>query len=293
MFRLKDHFEALRDAECTTLGGQRTAVAGVLAYADTIHHVRLLAENPLVAAIMTTPGLAGSVPERLGVVAADDPRTRFYEFHEERFRCGDYPKIEGRRGSDCEIHASAIIDEHVVLGDRVKAGAGAVIGGNVEIGDDVLIEPGARIGVEGILYLRTARGIRRVRHAGGARIGGGATVLTNAVVVRSVCDSLWTEIGACSIVGIASCVGHEAFVGENCVISGNCVIARNTILEDEVFVGTNSYVRENVHVGSRAKVMAGSVVVSNVAGGATVSGNFAISHEKRLKEFALSHVRKS
>jgi serine acetyltransferase len=75
------------------------------------------------------------------------------------------------------------------------------------------------------------------------------------------------------------------------VVSGNCVIARNTLLEDEVFVGTNSYIRENLHVGKSAKVMAGAVVVADVSEGAAVSGNFAIAHERRLKEFALSRAR--
>lgn len=285
MFFLREHFESVvRDTQVATLGGQRSLVPGTLAYADTIHYLRILGETANIAAVITTPVLAQSAAPRLGVVTADDPRTAFYSLHEKLL--SQYPKLERSRGVDCRIHPSAIIGGHVRIGDRVRIGPGVIIEDNTEISDDVLIEPGARIGVEGILYLKGPEGIRHVDHAGGVRIGAGATIHANAVVVRSVHDSVPTIVGPRSIVGIASCVGHEAEVGADCVISGNCVIARNTIIGDEAFIGTNAYVRENIRVGAAAKVMAGAIVVTNVPDRAAVSGNFATSHERRLKEFA-------
>ena len=287
MFFLREYFTeaaVVREAQVATLGGQRSLVPGTLAYADSIHYLRILGDTPNIAAVLTTPALAESAAPHLGVVTSDDPRTAFYSLHQKLL--GQYPKLTASRGVDGRIHPSAIIGEHVRIGDRVRIGPGVTIEDNSEISDDVLVEPGARIGVEGILYLKDAEGIRHVDHAGGVRIGAGATIHANAVVVRSVHDSVPTIIGPRCIIGIASCVGHEAEVGADCVISGNCVIARNTIVGDHAFIGTNAYVRENIRVGTAAKVMAGAIVVTNVPDRAAVSGNFATSHERRLKEFA-------
>ncbi len=50
-----------------------------------------------------------------------------------------------------------------------------------------------------------------------------------------------------------------------------------------------SMIKENLHIGDRAKIMAGSIVVSNVATDTSVSGNFATDHTMRL----LAHSRVS
>lgn len=295
MIRLSKYFpqdRVVRDAECSCLGGGQTRRGGTLAYADTIHYVRQLAENPRVTALITTDALANAVSERLGVVVMENPRTAFYRLHNVLIGGEMYQRIEAQRGRDVRIHPSALVDDDVQLGDGVMIKAGAIVGRNTIIEADVLIEPGVRIGVDGILFFRDELGIRRIAHAGGVKVAAGATLLANSVVVRSIHDSQFTEIGERSIIGVASCIGHEASVGADCIVSGNCVVARNAVLEQNVYIGTNVYVRENCRIGQSARVMAGSIVVTSISAGATVSGNFAIAHDVRLKEFAMQRAEK-
>jgi acetyltransferase-like isoleucine patch superfamily enzyme len=44
-------------------------------------------------------------------------------------------------------------------------------------------------------------------------------------------------------------------------------------------------IKENVNIGDGACVMAGSVVICDVAAGTAVSGNFATEHRIRMLEF--------
>jgi len=280
--------QVYRDGSFATLGGNRTRAEATLAYADSPAYTKPLAANPKITALITRKELAERLPATLGVIVADDPRTTFYELHQ-RFvaATGYWNDFMPSRGEGCHIHPSALIDPATQIGDGVYIGPSVIIGACTVIESDVRIESGVTLGAEGILYLKGEGGISRLPHGGGVIIRKGATLLANAVVARSVHDSLSTEVGERSIVGIASCIGHEAFIGSDCVVSNNCVIARNAVMEAGAFVGTNAFVRENLTLGANSRVMAGSVVVSSVAAGKTVSGNFAISHEKRLKEYAM------
>lgn len=281
--------EIVRDGEFTTLGGSRTLVNGTLAYADTLHHARILAENERISCLITRPDLAEKKnwPSHIGLCAVENPREAFYTLHERFIDEGLYPKFEkGGIASGCRIHPTAQIAEGVCLEEGVTIGEYAVVRPGTVIRKGAFIEAGVVLGAEGILYHKGAKGIRRIRHAGGVEIGAGASVLANAVVARSVHPSIVTYVGERSIIGIATTIGHEAYIGNDCVISGNCVVARNAVLEDGCYLGTTAVVRENLTVGRGARLLAGAIAVASVPAGMEMSGNFARPHADRLREFA-------
>ncbi|MDD5171008.1 MAG: DapH/DapD/GlmU-related protein, partial [Syntrophales bacterium] len=105
------------------------------------------------------------------------------------------------------------------------------------------------------------------------------------VFVRSIHPTLFTTIGDHAIIGIASNIGHEAQIGKNCVVSNNCVIARMARIEEGAWIGTSSFIREYIRIGRSAKVMAGSIVIRDVANGQSVSGNFAVDHRLNAMEY--------
>jgi UDP-3-O-[3-hydroxymyristoyl] glucosamine N-acyltransferase len=75
------------------------------------------------------------------------------------------------------------------------------------------------------------------------------------------------------------------------VVSNHCVLARRCRLGDGAFLGTGAFIREHVAIGARANVMAGAVVIDDVAEEAVVSGNFATEHRTRMMEFVKSRRR--
>ena len=54
---------------------------------------------------------------------------------------------------------------------------------------------------------------------------------------------------------------------------------------DEVWIGASCSIAQGLHIGQKAHVNMGSVVVQNVRGEASVSGNFAIPHSIHVKNY--------
>lgn len=280
--------EITRDGDFATLGYVDSGVQGTLVFCDVVSYLERARQNTNVSCVITTQDLAQQALSKWGVAISPRPRIAFYRIHNRMQREGLYPGFgfEYGIGAGCSIHSSAII------GDRVRIGANTIVDERVVIkdytfiGDGCHIHAGAVIGCDGILHMDEGNGIQTIPHAGGVLIGNGVGILANAVVVRSIHYSPLTEVGDHSIVGIASNIGHEARVGCNCVISANCVIARRARISDGAWIGTSSMIREHITIGRSARVMAGSIVVKDVADLQSVSGNFAVEHRRNLLEYA-------
>jgi UDP-3-O-[3-hydroxymyristoyl] glucosamine N-acyltransferase len=290
MSLLSVHFPAssvARDSEIATLGHVDSISDGTLAYADSVKYVREARRNSALAALITTPELASEARGIRGLVLTLDPRYAFYRLHEKWVREGLYRRpFEPHRGTKCRIHPTAVVESECWIGDNVVIGEHAVVRGCVRIGSEVTIEPGARLGVEGILYHRTSDGPRLIPHGGWVSIGDNCALMANSTVVRSVHDTDATLVGRACIIGLNSVVGHEAQIGACVVVSNNCVLARRCRVGDGAFLGTSAFIREHVSVGAGATVMAGAVVIDDVNQDAVVSGNFAFDHRSRMMEFA-------
>ncbi len=276
----------VRDGEFQRIGSADADCSGLLVYADSLKYLQRSLANPRITCVITTADLAGQVPDRMGVMVASNPRDTFYAVHLQFIRESRYVlPFEPGIGSNCRIHPSAQIANGCRIEDNVTIGEQVIVRSPVWIGSNVSIEPGVKLGMEGILYCLTDAGPRLIPHGGYVRIHDNAMLMTDAVVVRSVHDTDVTEVGDSALIGLASIVGHEAKVRERAVVSNQCVIARKSVIGANAFLGTQCMIKENVRIGDGARVMAGSVVVGDVAAGVTVSGNFAIEHRIRMLEF--------
>ncbi len=290
MLTLSGYFpgeQLLRDGEFESLGHANCGYDNVLVYCETVHYVKIANNNPNVSCVITNNSLADTVSSDKGVVISESPRYSFYELHEALVQDGNgIHSVESRIGENCNIHPTATVSSRSCIGNNVTIKENVVICDGVTIGDNVYMDVGSVVGVEGILYVTSNGDKKAVRHSGGVIIGNGVTLLSNAVVVKSIHPRYLTRIGDCSIIGIASTIGHDAQIGRSCVISGNCVVARGAMLEDEVYIGTSSVVREYISLGKNSQAKAGSIVVDNVPANGVVSGNFAVQHRKHLLDFA-------
>lgn len=275
-----------RDIEFSRLGYVDSDAEGLLAYADSYAYLKRALENPRLVAIVTTADLIAQAANIPGLMVADTPRDAFYAIHARFIEDARYKlPFEPGVGQGCKIHPSAIVAPGCRIGDHVTIAEHVVIRDAVWIGSHVTIEPGVKLGMEGILYGRTPTGPRLIPHGGYVRIHDHAILMTNATVVRSVHDTDLTEVGEAALIGLGSIVGHEAKIGARAVVSNHCVVARKSTVGEDAFLGTQTMVRENTAIGHGAKVMAGSIVIDDVAPGATVSGNFATDHRARMLEF--------
>jgi bifunctional UDP-N-acetylglucosamine pyrophosphorylase/glucosamine-1-phosphate N-acetyltransferase len=180
-------------------------------------------------------------------------------------------------GSDVFIDVNVVLEGRVVLGDRVRIGAGCVIR-NSEIGaetevfphcviDGALIGPNCNIGP-------FARFRPRASLSGGVHIG-------NFVEVKN------SELGAGSKANHLAYVG-DAHLGARVNIGAGTIVANydgankhRTLIEDDVHTGSNTVLVAPITVGAGATIAAGSTVTREVpAGKLTVARARQVTVEK-------------
>ncbi|MEL5849159.1 MAG: bifunctional UDP-N-acetylglucosamine diphosphorylase/glucosamine-1-phosphate N-acetyltransferase GlmU [Candidatus Igneacidithiobacillus chanchocoensis] len=202
-------------------------------------------------------------------------------------RCADPARFdlrgELRFGADCWIEPNVIIEGQVVLGDRVRIGAGAILR-DVEIADDVEILPyslleGAKIGA-------AARIGPFARIRPGTEIGAAAHI-GNFVEAKKVILGAGSKANHLSYLGDAE-IGQGVNIGAG-VITCNYDGANKhrTEIGDEVFVGSDTQLIAPVKVGAGATIGAGSTITREVpAGGLTLSRSpqKSIAHWRRPKK---------
>lgn len=275
--------EVIRDGNFKTLGNVDSLTPDTLVYCDTVFYVEKADKNDKVSCIISKPEYVNRINSGKGIIISENPRNAFFKLHRKLMENNLVSvKMDYGVGKECKIHPSAIISVKSKIGNNVEISENVVIKDNVEIGDNSFIDCGVVIGAEGLLYIIEGKSKSFVRHAGGIKIGSNVTLLSKAVIVKSVHDSLLTAIGDNSIIGIASNVGHEVQIGKNCIVSNNCVIARYAVLEDNVLISSSAVIREYVKIGENAQVKAGSIVIEDVESNQAVSGNFAVDHRKNL-----------
>jgi acyl-[acyl carrier protein]--UDP-N-acetylglucosamine O-acyltransferase len=285
--RLSDfyHDESLiRDSHFSLLGYVDSSEKDTLAYCDVYSYLVRAMQNENVTCVITTGELADYTDDSKGLIVSSKPRNAFFRLHDKLVEKDLIRlEIECGIGENCSIHPTATISKRSKIGNNVIINENVVIKDNVTIGDNTFIDAGAVIGCEGLLYIVEDDKKISVRHAGGVKVGSNVTILSNAVIARSINNSCLTEIGDYSIIGIATNIGHEARIGANCVISGNCVIARRAFVNEDASIESSAFVREHVIIGKGAQVKAGSIVVKDVDNNQAVSGNFAMEHSRNLR----------
>lgn len=276
----------ISDGEFSTLGYVDSHVPDTLVYCDSIHYLKKANANPNVTCIITTPDLIDAKDRMVGTASSVNPRTTFYELHN-TIISKKMPQVLPMYGvgQNCQIHSSANISPRARIGNYVTISENVTIKDEVEIGDDCFIDANAVIGAEGLLYFIENGAVNFIRHAGGVKIGTHVTILSGAVIVKSVHDNLLTTIGNRSIIGVSTNIGHEAIIGNNCIISSNCVVARRVRLEDGARIGPSVTIREHVSIGRKAHVRLGSTVIEDVEANQSISGDFAVDHLTNLKSY--------
>ena len=277
-------FKTIHDNKFLSPGYVDSDMEDTLTYCDNISYLIKADNNDNISCIITTEELAQQINSTKGIGISPTPRVVFYKIHNWFIENNKYKVgYEYGIGKYCDIHPTAVVSKCVKIGNNVSIGENVVIKDHVIIGDDTSIDSGAIIGCDGLLYFKDMDNIVYVKHAGGVKIGNNVTILSNAIVARSIHNSCYTRIGDRSIIGITTNIGHEAQIDSNCVIAGNCVIARKVKICEGVWVGPSSVIREHVQIGRKAQVKLGSVVIKNVEDNRIVSGNFAINHNMNLK----------
>lgn len=257
-----------------------------IGYAESEHLIKKLNSDKHVAGIITLNHLSKYVSSNKGIIISENPQKTYYSLHNMLVEDGYfYPLHESFVGNKVEIADSAIIMNNVYIGDNVKIGHGVIIHENCYIGAGTIIEDYAVIGVMGMQNTIVDGKIFEVKYSGGVKIGKNCQILSQAIVQKPY-QRYYTEIGDNVQISVKVVVGHGSQIGEQTKIAGNCQLSGNVRIGKNVLIGPSVTLSDGINVGNSVNIKLGSVVVTNVTTKEVVSGNFALSHRKHLREFS-------
>lgn len=189
--------------------------------------------------------------------------------------------------SCCIIDPFAVIDSHVVLGERCTIGAHAVIGPYVHIGSDTVIEPhaviqhctighhvliqaGAKIGSCGFGFIVSKSGPLDVPHIGRVRIGSNVRIGANTTIHRGTLGETVIQDG--SRIDNLVQVAHNVQIGKHVVVAAQTGISGSCHLDHGCMLGGQVGLAPGIHLGEGTEVAAKSGVMRSCAPGSKIAG---------------------
>ncbi len=143
-------------------------------------------------------------------------------------------------GTDCDLHAHAIVTKHCVLGDRVVVHPFAVIGGDPQ-------------------YLQFDRATPT-----GVTIGAGTVIREHVTINRSIHAGQNTAIGEKCFLMAASHVAHDCAVGNNVVFANAALLAGHVSVGEHTFLGGGSAVHQFCRLGEGVMVAGHAAITRDV-----------------------------
>lgn len=169
-------------------------------------------------------------------------------------------------GRDVSIDANVIIEGRVLLGNRVKIGAGCVLK-NCVIGDDCEISPYSVLEDAVLAAECTIGPFARLRP--GAELGQGAHV-GNFVEMKKARLGKGSKAGHLTYLGDAE-IGADVNIGAGTITCNyDGANKHKTIIGDNVFVGSDTQLVAPVAVADGATIGAGTTVTRNIGAGELV-----------------------
>jgi UDP-N-acetylglucosamine acyltransferase len=173
------------------------------------------------------------------------------------------------------VHATAILDASVEVGEGAEIGPYAVIGPNVRIGagtklgPHVVIERDTTLGRDCRVHAGAVLGgdPQDLKYGGEAAplIVGDRTVIRECVTVNRGTDARGrTEIGADCLLMAYSHVAHDCVLGDNVIIANSVNMGGHCTLGDWVIIGGITPIHQFVQVGAHAFVGGSSAVRKDV-----------------------------
>lgn len=277
--------EIIRDGEFAVTGKLSTPLEGLCVPLRSARYLDEVNANQRVAAVITTRELADGVSERFALAIAEAPDVAHAEVHA-RIAVAAEAELRARPSaidSSAEIDPAARIAGYGVrIGARVRVGAHVTIAPGVTVEDDCVLHPGVNLGVPGFNTGIIAGRQRIVPQIGGVRLKPFVELLSNVCVARALFGGE-TTLGEETVADNLVYVAHDVQIGRRVQICALVNILGRVEIGDEAYIGPSAVVVNGARIGSKAKVSIGSVVTRDVAPGTTVTGNFAIPHQRFLE----------
>jgi UDP-N-acetylglucosamine acyltransferase len=163
-----------------------------------------------------------------------------------------------RVASNVQIHPTAVIGGGACIGARSIIHAHAIIDSCVEIGEDVVVHPFAVLGGDPQdLRFDPARET-------GVRIGSRTVIREHVTVNRATASGTFTDIGGDCFLMAASHVAHDCRIADRVILANGVLLGGHVHLGERVFLGGAAVVHQYGRVGAGAMVAGGARITRDV-----------------------------
>ena len=281
-----ENVEIINEQEFSSLGLLASKTnESILTFLDDIKYVDMIPNN--VTMLLTRKELATKLSGFGGGIATvNNPRAFFFHLHNALKEDKRYIRNSQKTiiSPSAQISPWAFVEaENVIIGENVVIEPFAYIYANTCIGDGTIIRSGAKIGGCGFEFKRENNKIFAVEHLGGVILGEYVEIQNNTCIDRAIYPWDDTVIGNYSKIDNLVHVGHAVKIRESVMIAAGCFIGGRTEIKSGAWIGVGSTLRNGITVGESARVNMGSVASRSVNSEESVTGNFAIPHDKFMK----------
>jgi len=271
------------DVSFDTLALVGTAVDGrILTFIDNPKYV---SDTDKDSVVITTPQIA-SLYSGDSMCVCPEPRLLFFKIH--NYLSGDdkyrRKSVRTEIGENCKISNFACISENnVLIGHNTIIEEFVSIKANTVIGNNSIIRAGSIIGGQGFEYKHNGDEILSVAHLGGVGIGNDVEIQQLCAIDRAIFPWDNTVIDDYSKTDNHVHIAHAVKIKKRTLITAGALISGRTNLGNDVWIGPGATVINGITVGDNARISIGAVATRSVSNNKTVTGNFAIDHEKFIR----------
>ncbi|MBW6515873.1 MAG: UDP-3-O-(3-hydroxymyristoyl)glucosamine N-acyltransferase [Candidatus Cloacimonetes bacterium] len=202
----------------------------------------------------------------------------------EKVGIGGYSVIKKgvRIGSETTIGANVVIGENVRIGNNCQIYPNVTIYADTEIRDRVIIHANSVIGMDGFGYVYANGKHNKINHIGKVVIDNDVEIGANSCIDRSTFGV--TYIGEGTKIDNLVQIGHNCRLGKNVILCSQVGLAGNTEIGDNVYLAGQVGAAGHLKIGDGAMVGAQSGISSSIPAGAKFFGTPAIdaSLQKRI-----------
>ncbi len=279
--------EIISDNEFDTLGLAVSSVnMSFCTFIDDVKYIESLKDNATM--VITSYKVSDLIANR-GVCISENPRITFFKIHNYLAKSDkDYrldEEFDTIIGENCKISDKAYIaSKNVKIGNNVIIEEFVSIKENTIIGDNTFIGAGSVIGGEGYEFKRLKNSeVLTVKHIGWTKIGKNVDIQYNTCIDKAIYPWDATVIGDyCKIDNLVH-IAHGVKLGKAVFVVAGALIGGRTVIKDNTWIGVGATVSNGLTVGKDARVNIGAVATKNVDDYSSVSGNFAIDHNKFIE----------
>ena len=267
------------------MGLSNSSQENTLTFCDDEKYIDQINNNINIRGIFAPQKFKDRFRDNLFLIYVEEPRLSFYKLYNQYFQ-NIYKKQDTEILKSAKIHQTASIAEYnVVIDEHVTIGPNVTIYPDVIIGKNCIIKANSVIGVDDVETKRTSEGLINVFHDGKVIINDNVSIGANTTIVKGIYGQD-TIIETNTLVSNNCHIGHRVQSGENCLIL-TCFICGGTVIEKNVRISPGAVVSNQIRIGESSNISIGAVVIKDVPSDTTVSGNFALEHNR----FLYKHVK--